>query len=226
MTLSSSERTTPTRKRERAQADRDAMLAFLREGMVAHLGFTAPSASGGHPVVLPTVYAVDPEGPDEDGTIYVHASVAAGWIGSVVGHDVCVTVTSVDGLVLARCANNHSMNYRSAVVIGRARLVEDEQERLHALALTVDQIVPGRAATLRDHTRKELAATTVVAVPLAEASYKIRAGEASDSPEDVAAGAWAGVLPLRLTTTGAVGNSDSHDDVPPEVRRRARELGA
>ena len=130
--------------------------------------------AGDHPVALPVAYGVDPDGPDEGGTLYVHGSVGAGWMRSAPGTTVCVTVTAVDGLVLARSGFHHSMNYRCAVVIGTARLVESEEERARALDLVVDQIVPGRAATLRAHTRKELAATAVLAVPLREASLKVR----------------------------------------------------
>ena len=154
--------------------------------------------AGDHPVVLPVAYAVDPDGPDQDGTLYVHGSVAAGWLRRSPDTTVCVTVTSLDGLVLARSGFHHSMNYRSAVVIGPARLVEDDDERARALDLIVDHVVPGRAATLRPPTRKELAATAVLAVPLHEASLKVRTGGAKDEPEDVEAGVWAGVLPLRL----------------------------
>jgi hypothetical protein len=116
------------------------------------------------------------------------------------------------------------MNYRSAVVIGAARLVEDPEERARALDLIVDHIVPGRAAELRAPTRKELAATSVVAVPLAEASLKVRAGGVKDEPEDVATGAWAGVLPLR-TVAGAIGQDpETSAAVPEHVQRRAADF--
>ncbi len=215
--LSSTPGTRLTRLRERGRTDRESLHALLADGLVAHVGLVRD----GRPVVLPSAYAVDPAGPDEAGTLYLHGSVAAGWLGRMDGTEVCVTVTELDGLVLARSAFHHSMNYRSAVVLGRARLVTDEAERHRALDGIVDQVVPGRAATLRPTTRKELAATVVLAVPLAEASVKVRAGDVGDDAEDVAAGAWAGTLPLRRACDGVVSNPDSHDRVPDDVVRRA-----
>lgn len=220
--LSPTARTTVTRGRNRMVEDRAELHRFLDEALVAHVGVVV----GDHPLVLPTAFAVDLEGPDEGGSLYVHGSVAAGWLRQAVGATVCVTVTEVDGLVAARSAFNHSMNYRSAVVLGRARLVEDPAERQHALDLVVDHMVPGRSATLRPSTRKELAATAVLAVPLHEASMKARAGGPVDEPEDVAAGVWGGVVPLRLTSPGPVAGEDSHDRVPDDVARRAASYDA
>jgi len=174
--------------------------------------------------VLPVAFSVDLDGPDEDGTVYVHGSVAARWLGRADGATVCLTVTEVDGLVLARSAFHHSVNYRSAVVISRARVVTDPVEKAHALDLTVDHVVPGRAATLRPSTRKELAATAVLALSLHEASVKQRDGDPVDEPEDVVSGTWAGVVPLRQSARDAVSAVDSHDRVPDHVRRRADEL--
>ena len=135
-----------------------------------------------------------------------------------------VTVTHLDGLVLARSAFHHSMNYRSAVVIGTARVVEDPDERRHALDLIVDQMVPGRSATLRPSTRKELAATAVLAVPLREASMKQRAGGPGDEPADVAAGVWGGHVPVRRVLDAPVPAEDNPPGlaVPAEVVSRAR----
>jgi nitroimidazol reductase NimA-like FMN-containing flavoprotein (pyridoxamine 5'-phosphate oxidase superfamily) len=137
---------------------------------------------------------------------------------------VCVTITEVDGLVAARSAFHHSMNYRSAVVIGTARIVDDPDEKLHALGLTVDHMIPGRSATLRTSTRKELAATSVLAVPLREASVKIRAEGPVDEPADVAAGVWGGVIPIRRVAEPPMSGEDSHDEVPEDVARRAAQL--
>ncbi|WP_028659044.1 pyridoxamine 5'-phosphate oxidase family protein [Nocardioides insulae] len=216
--LSPTPRTSPTRGRNRTVAERDHLLAFLDEALLAHLGVWA----GGHPVVLPTAYAVDPDGPDEGGSLYLHGSVGAGWLARALEHDVCVTVTELDGLVAARSGFHHSMNYRSAVVIGRARRVEDEQERRHALDLVVDQMIPGRSASLRPPTRKELAATVVLALPLAEASMKRRAEGPVDDPEDIAAGIWGGVIPLRRVAGGPVSDQDSDPSrVPADVADRA-----
>ena len=218
--LSPTERTRLTRLRERGRTDREDLLAFLGEAMVGHLAVDA----GDHPVALPVAYGVDPEGPDEGGTLYVHGSVGAGWMRSAPGSTVCVTVTSLDGLVLARSGFHHSMNYRCAVVIGPARLVESEAERARALDLVVDQIVPGRAATLRPPTRKELVATAVLAVPLHEASLKVRDAGVGDEPEDVEAGTWAGVLPLRTVAGDVETDPLTSRPVPDDVVRRAEQL--
>lgn len=213
-TLSPTERTRLTRHRERGREDRADLFAILREALVCHVGIVRD----GEPVVLPSVYAVDPDGPDEAGTLYLHGSVAAPWLLQAPGQTVCATFTLVDGAVLARAAFSHSMNYRSAVVYGAARRVDDEEERDRALRLIVDHVVPGRSETLRGNTRKELAATTVIAVALAEASVKVRAGGPSDEPEDVATGTWAGVVPLRLAA-GTV-EPDQDGPLPDDVRRR------
>jgi len=220
--LSPSPRTTVTRGRNRAVVDRDRLHALLADALVAHVGVVM----GGHPVVLPTAYAVDPGGPDRDGTLYLHGSVAAGWLRGAADTTVCVTVTELDGLVAGRSAFHHSMNYRSAVVIGAARLVDDTGEKERALALIVDHMVPGRSATLRASTRKELAATAVLAVPLHEASLKVRAGGPVDEPEDVAAGVWGGHVPLRRVAGDPVPDADAVGPVPEDVRRRAARLAA
>jgi nitroimidazol reductase NimA-like FMN-containing flavoprotein (pyridoxamine 5'-phosphate oxidase superfamily) len=211
-------RTRIGRGRERAVAEREQLHAFLADGLVAHLGVVV----GDHPVVLPTAYAVDPDGPDPDGSLYVHGSVAAGWLRAAPGATVCVTITELDGLVAGRSAFHHSMNYRSAVVIGTARVVEDPEERQRALELIVDHMLPGRSATLRPSTRKELAATAVLAVPLREASMKARAGGPVDEPSDVEAGVWGGHLPLRRVVGEPVPDADAAGPVPEHLLARAR----
>jgi nitroimidazol reductase NimA-like FMN-containing flavoprotein (pyridoxamine 5'-phosphate oxidase superfamily) len=213
-TLSPTLRTQLTRHRERGSAERDDLFAVIAEALVCHVGIVRD----GEPVVLPSIHAADPDGPDEGGTLYLHGSVAAPWLLQAPGQVVCATFTLVDALVLARAAFSHSMNYRSAVVYGPARRVEDPDERDHALRLIVDHVVPGRSATLRANTRKELAATAVVAVPLAEASVKSRTGGPKDEPADVASGVWAGVVPL--TTTAGQVEPDADGPVPDDVRRR------
>jgi uncharacterized protein len=213
-TLSATPRTRLTRHRERGSAERADLFAIIREALVCHVGIVRD----GEPVVLPAIHAVDPEGPDEGGTLYLHGSVAAPWLLQAPGQVVCATFTLVDAVVLARAAFSHSMNYRSAVVYGAARRVDDLDERDHALRLLVDQVVPGRSATLRANTRKELAATTVIAIPLTEASVKARTGGPKDEPEDVATGTWAGLVPLRVSA-GAV-EADVDGPVPDDVRRR------
>jgi nitroimidazol reductase NimA-like FMN-containing flavoprotein (pyridoxamine 5'-phosphate oxidase superfamily) len=220
--LSPSPRTTVSRGRNRAVTDRAQLHALLDDALVAHLAVNV----GDHPVVLPTAYAVDPDGPDRDGSLYVHGSVAAGWLRAAPGATVCVTVTQLDGLVAGRSAFHHSMNYRSAVVIGPARLVEDPAEKERALGLIVDHMVPGRTATLRASTRKELAATAVLAVPLHEASLKVRDGGPVDEPEDVAAGTWGGHVPLRLVAGSPVPDADAAGPAPADVVARAAEYAA
>ena len=218
--LSPTARTTITRGRNRAVEDRAELHALLDDALVAHLGVSV----GEHPVVLPVAFAVDLDGPDEGGTLYVHGSIAARWLNRAEAATVCVTITEVDGLVAARSAFHHSMNYRSAVVVGVARIVDDAGEKAHALALTVDHMVPGRAATLRPSTRKELAATAVLAVPLVEASLKVRAEGPVDDPEDVEAGVWGGVIPIRRTSAAPVAADDATGPVPADVVRRAADL--
>ncbi|MBF4160315.1 pyridoxamine 5'-phosphate oxidase family protein [Nocardioides acrostichi] len=226
--LSPTARTTPTRGRIRQVVERERLHEVLREALVAHLGFVRDAGTGDastvRPVVLPVAIAVDPEGPDEGGTLYVHGSVAAGWAESVIGQEVCVSVTLLDGLVAARSGFHHSMNYRSAVVLGTARRVDDEEERLRALAAVVDHMVPGRSATLRPVSRKELAATLVLAVPLAEASLKVRAGGPVDDEADVASGVWGGHVPIRLVAGEAVPAADADGPVPDDVAARIAAL--
>jgi nitroimidazol reductase NimA-like FMN-containing flavoprotein (pyridoxamine 5'-phosphate oxidase superfamily) len=211
-------------------SDRAALHDLLEAALVAHVGVTVPGPAGapggGHPVVLPAAFAADPAGPDRDGSLYLHGSVAACWLRGATDATVCVTVTLLDGLVAGRSAFHHSMNYRSAVVLGRARVVDDPEEKRRALALIVDHMVPGRSATLRADTRRELAATAVLAVPLHEASLKVRQGGPGDEPEDVAAGVWGGHVPLRLVAGDPVPDAHAHGEVPDDVRRRSADLGA
>ena len=220
--LSPTPRSTPRRERERALTDRAALEEVLAAGLVCHLAVVVD----GVPLALPTVYGVDLDGPDEDGTLYVHGSVASRSLVQGPRQDVSVTVTLLDGLVLARSGFDHSMNYRSAVVVGRPRAVVDEDERAHALDLLVDHVVPGRSAELRRPDRKELAATTVLALPLHEASVKRRAGDPVDETSDVeAGGVWAGVVPLHLTAGDPVTAADVVDvPVPEGVLRRVADL--
>ena len=220
--LSPTERTTPRREKERAQTDRATLYDVLATALVCHLAVVVD----GVPLALPTVFGVDLDGPDEGGTLYLHGSVASRSLVQGPAQDVSVTLTVLDGIVLARSGFNHSMNYRSAVVIGRPRPVTDPAERAHALDLLVDHAAPGRSATLRRPTRKELAATTVLALPLHEASVKQRAGDPSDEDEDVeAGGVWAGVLPLRTVAGEPVTGSDVDVvDVPEHVTNRVRSL--
>lgn len=221
-TLSPTARTRVVRGRTRARSDRDELHRLLQDALIAHLGVDV----GDHPLVLPVAFAVDLDGPDDGGTLYIHGSVAARWLTRSEAATVCVTVTELDGLVAARSGFHHSMNYRSAVVIGRARIVEDPVEQAHALALTVDHMIPGRAATLRPSTRRELAATSVLAVPLREASMKVRTGDPVDDPADVDPHVWSGVVPIRRTAAPAVTAADAHAEVPPDVAARVRTISS
>jgi nitroimidazol reductase NimA-like FMN-containing flavoprotein (pyridoxamine 5'-phosphate oxidase superfamily) len=220
--LSPTPRSTPRREKERAQTRREALHEVLDASLICHLAVVVD----GVPLALPTVFAADLEGPDHGGTLYLHGSVASRSLLQGPEQDVSVTMTVLDGMVLARSGFNHSMNYRSAVVIGRPRVVTDETERAHALDLLVDHAAPGRSATLRRPSRKELAATTVLALPLEEASVKRRTGGPTDEDADVeAGGVWAGVLPLRLTASDPVTSADGVDvPVPDHVARRAAGL--
>jgi uncharacterized protein len=219
--LSPTERTQINRHRDRAASDRAELLDVLTASLVCHLGVVMD----GYPLVVPTVFGVDPAGPDRGGTLYLHGSVAAGSLRAAPGADLCVTCTLVDGLVLARSGFHHSMNYRSAIVIGRGRLVDDPDEKRRALDLVVDHVVPGRSSTLRSPTRKELAATTVVAMPLHEASVKRRSGGVADDQSDVEAGVWAGVVPLALTAGPVEVDEDVLDlPTPDEVLALVRRL--
>ncbi len=187
--LSTTERTTLHRLRERGQADRAALYAVLDAGLICHLGVIVD----GSPVVLPTGYG------RADDTLYLHGSSANRALLAADGQEICVTVTHLDGLVCARSLFNHSMNYRSAVIFGTARLITGDERRLAALHAVTEQLVPGQWDYARLPTRKELAATAVLELPLAEASVKVRTGPPHDEPEDYETDAWAGVVPARLT---------------------------
>jgi uncharacterized protein len=186
--LSTTERTTLHRLRERGQTDRAELYAVLDAGLVCHLGVVVD----GYPVVLPTGYGRVGE------TLYLHGSSANHALRAADGQEICVTVTHLDGLVCARSVFNHSMNYRSATIFGTARLVTDDSRRLEALRAVSEQLVPGQWDYARQPTRKELAATAVLELPLTEASVKVRTGPPHDEPEDYDADIWAGVLPAQL----------------------------
>jgi hypothetical protein len=217
--LQSTDRTRLRRSKERGVADRQALYDVLRAGMFCHAGVVVE----GTPLVLPTAYAVD-EAAGPDGTIYLHGSIAGQLLRAALEQTICVTVTHADGLVLARSAFHHSVNYRSAVIFGRPRLVEDPAEKLAGLNLIMEHLVPGQAAATRPPNRKELAKTALLALELTEASVKVRAGEANDEPEDLELPVWCGVVPLRLVADDPVTNSDCDLDVPLHVKQRAAAL--
>ncbi|MDT0343841.1 pyridoxamine 5'-phosphate oxidase family protein [Streptomyces litchfieldiae] len=201
-------RTTPTRSRHRVSYDRELVHGILDEGYLCHLGFVRD----GRPVVLPTLYARDGE------RLYVHGSTgarvvrAAGEPGP--GLPVCLTVTHVDGLVLARSAFHHSVNYRSVVVHGTARPVTDEAAKRRAFDLVVDHVIPGRSADCRPADARELAATAVLELDLAEVSAKVRTGGPNDDPEDLSLPYWSGVLPVT-TVHGAPVPAGGPGETPP-----------
>lgn len=184
--LSTTERTTLHRHRERGQTDQAALHAVLDAGLVCHLGVIID----GSPAVLPTGYGRAGD------TLYLHGSSANRSFTFAAGAQVCVTVTLLDGLVCARSVFSNSMNYRSAVVYGSTRLVTDDAERLEALKVITEHLIPGRWDNSRRPSKKELAATAVLALPLDEASVKIRSGGPVDDDEDYDLDAWAGVLPI------------------------------
>ena len=185
-------RTTASRDRDRVTYDRAAANAILDEAYLCHFGYTVEA----EPRVLPTLHV------RVDDTLYLHGSTGSRPLleaRTADGVAVCVTVTHLDGIVLARSQFNHSANYRSVVAHGRAHLVTDEAEKLRVLTALVDKIAHGRAADSRPPTRRELAETAVLALPLTEVSVKARTGGVIDEPEDLDLPHWAGVLPLRLT---------------------------
>ena len=187
--LSPTPRTALRRHRERGRTDRDDLYAVLDAGLICHLGVIAD----GVPRVLPTGY-----GRDED-TLYLHGSSANATFMAGAGQEVCVTVTHLDGLVCARSVFSHSMNYRSAMIYGVARLLTERDERVEALRVITEHLTPGQWSYARQPTAKELAATSALALPLAESSVKIRTGGPSDEPEDYAADTWAGVVPVTVS---------------------------
>jgi hypothetical protein len=186
--LSATPRTALRRHRERGHTEREDLYAILDAGLICHLGVVIDGA----PRVLPTGY-----GRLED-TLYLHGSSANSTFMAGAGHEVCVTVTHLDGLVCARAVFNHSMNYRSAMVYGTSRLVTDSDERMLALRTITEHLTPGQWSYARLPTSKEMAATSVLALPLREASVKIRTGDPSDEPEDYAMDVWAGVVPVTV----------------------------
>lgn len=183
------ERTTLKRLPKRAEYDRDRVYAILDEAFICHVGFV----SEGHPVVIPTGYGRIGD------VLYLHGSAASRMLRTLgKGVEVCVTVTLVDGLVLARSAFHHSFNYRSVVVFGNARVVTEVDEKMAALRAFTEQVVPGRWDEAREPNESEVKATLVLALPLEEVSAKVRTGPPIDDDEDYTLPVWAGVLPLRL----------------------------
>ena len=183
-------RTRVVREPDRAVYDREVVYRILDEGFLCHVGFVVD----GQPFVIPTSYG------RHDATLYIHGSAASRMLRQVTkdGVPVCITVTLLDGLVLARSVFNHSMNYRSVMILGKATLVDDPQEKLAALRTLSEHILPGRWDDARQPNERELKATSVLRVPIEEFSAKVRVGPPIDDEEDYSFPTWAGVVPLEM----------------------------
>ena len=213
--LTTTDRTKVRRAAARASEDRAAAYAVLDEGLVAHVGI----AVDGQPFVIPMAYGRDGD------RLLLHGSVASRLMrGLDSGLPVCVTVTLIDGLVMARSAFHHSMNYRSVVVLGEARRIDDPDELLAALDVLVDHIVPGRSAELRPHTDVEVRQTMMLELPIDEASLKARTGGPNDDEADLDLPVWAGVLPLgQVAGTPEPDERSMGEDVPATVADWSRQ---
>jgi uncharacterized protein len=206
---SPSDRARVRRRAGRAHYDRATIDAILAEGLYGHVGLEAD----GQPYVIPALYG---RSSDE---LFLHGSPLSRLLGTAArGAKICFTVTLLDGLVLARTAFHHSMNYRSVVVFGEARPVDDREEKREALRLIVEHVVPGRSDDVRGPNDQELDATQVVALELSEASAKIRTGPPIDGPEDYSWPAWAGELPLTLAPGVPVDDGRTSEPLPEYVR--------
>jgi len=184
-------RTRVVREPERAVYDRETVYRILDEGFLCQVGF----AVDGQPFVIPTSYG------RKEANLFIHGSAASRMLRNMKeGIAVCVTVTLLDGLVLARSIFNHSMNYRSAVILGKATLVDEPEQKLAALRILSEHILPGRWDDVRQPNERELKATSVLQVPIEEFSAKVRTGPPIDDAEDMSFPTWAGVLPLEIKT--------------------------
>jgi len=205
-TYARTERTTVLRLPQRAAYDKDTVYQILDEAFICHVGFV----SDGKPVVIPTAY-----GRIED-NVYIHGAPASRMLRSLEsGVDVCFTVTLLDGLVLARSAFHHSMNYRSVMIFGKAMPVTGADEKLRALYAFSEHIVKGRWQEVREPNDKELAGTLVLCLPLLEVSAKVRSGPPVDDAEDLALPVWAGEIPLSLTAGKPVNDPHVSIDIEP-----------
>jgi nitroimidazol reductase NimA-like FMN-containing flavoprotein (pyridoxamine 5'-phosphate oxidase superfamily) len=214
-TLNPTPRTRLVREPDRAVYDREEAYRILDEGFLCHVGFVAD----GQPFVIPTSYG------RKDASLYVHGSAASRMLRNLKESvPVCVTVTLLDGLVLARSIFNHSMNYRSVVVLGKATLVDDPAEKLEALQFLSEHIIPGRWADVRQPSERELKATSVLRLPIEEFSAKVRQGPPVDDEEDYSFPTWAGVVPLDIVPGAPINDPrlDSAREVPLYVRHYAR----
>jgi uncharacterized protein len=197
-------RTTVRRIPDRGHYDEETIVRILDAGLICHVGLV----DDGQPFVIPMAYA------RSDRTLFLHGATASRLLESLTdGVPVCVTVTLLDGLVLARSGFNHSMNYRSVVVLGTARPLEGE-EKVEALRVIAEHLAPGRWDRLRPPFPKELRATSVLAVPIDEASAKVRTGPPKDDPGDLDESVWAGVVPLHLTAGNPIPDGAQTEPAP------------
>ena len=203
--LQRTDRTSISRHPERGSYDREMAYAILDEGLVAHVGLE----TGQGVVVMPMTYA---RHGDE---LFLHGAVASRWLsGFEGGKPISVCVTLLDGIVLARSAFSHSMNYRSVVAFGDATVVHDDKRKQQAFKALLDHLLPGRWEDTRQPDRKEIAATTVLSMTLNEASVKIRSGPPKDAEKDMGLDYWAGVIPLSLTSDEAAPDPAMSDAIP------------
>jgi uncharacterized protein len=193
--FAATEKTTLKRLPKRGEFDRAAVYEILDEAFICHVGFVVE----GQPYVIPTGYARIGD------KLYIHGSAASRMLRSLAeGIEVCVTVTLIDGLVLARSAFHHSVNYRSVVALGKAMVVEDAEEKFAALQAFTEHVIANRWSEVREPNETELKATMVLALPLVEVSAKVRKGPPIDDEEDFAIPVWAGVLPLQMTASAPI----------------------
>jgi uncharacterized protein len=209
------ERTRVRRKHGRARYERDLIHTILDQALICHVGFVEEA----QPYVIPTIHARVGE------VIYLHGSPASRTLGVLAdGAHCCVTVTLIDDLVLARSARQHSLNYRSVVVLGQAREVSDQAEKAEAMRAVVEHIAPGRSDQVRGPNASELDSTRILALPIEEASAKVREGPPVDKPDDLDPEIWAGRLPLTIGASEPIGAADLRPGLnpPSHVSRWAR----
>ena len=206
-------RTRVVREPQRAIYDREVVNQILDEAFLCHVGFTVD----GQPFVIPTSYGRDGD------VLYIHGSAASRMLRNLdKGVAVCITVTLLDGLVLARSVFNHSMNYRSVVILGTATLVDDAAEKLAALRALSEHIIHGRWDDSRQPNEKELKATSVLRLPITEFSAKVRVGPPVDDEEDYSFPTWAGVIPLDVTVGSAIRDERCEQDLPAYLKNYSR----
>jgi nitroimidazol reductase NimA-like FMN-containing flavoprotein (pyridoxamine 5'-phosphate oxidase superfamily) len=206
-------RTRVGREPQLAVYDRNTINHILDEAFICHVGFVAD----GQPFVIPTSYGRDGD------VLYIHGSAASRMLRNLnLGVPVCVTITLLDGLVLARSVFNHSMNYRSVVILGTATLVDDPAEKLAALRVLSEHIIPQRWDDSRQPNDKELKATSVLRLPIAEFSAKVRVGPPIDDEEDYSFPTWAGVIPLDTTVGVAIRDERCAQELPAYLKNYAR----